>query len=546
MQNIITGEKITYTTEQQGCINYKGVKRKDLLIRAAAGGGKSLVLMARAKNYIEEAKRTGKKNAVIIFTYNNVLVQVLKEWLEITPEDEQYVTISTLHKYANKVYNSLPGFKLGNSAYAAVKNKLLAETLQAVTNSIKSDKYQKWGSKFWTEEFMWMRSMNVYDKSDAKHYFQLERTGRGHEHPMNREDRIIAFNMFCAYQNAMRKKKVFDDSPHGDERLLYLTHNKELISDKFKFDHVLIDEAQDQSMTQMMCLKSFVKEDKKGNVIGDVTICMDANQRIYASRWRPRDVFNVTSKYLSVPFRCTSQIDDFAEALKKKNVAVVDVEDQEEHIIPTAEGEKPRVICCANADDERRYVIAQINKWMADDPKHTIGIMCYTNAAVEKIGGWLSAEHIKYDLIKNDDECEYSIKEPGVKLCTMHTAKGLEFMRVILPQFYQGMVPQNWALKDEDLLAQQRNVAYVGMTRAMHQLFIIYNGRRSQFLDEIDKDLYEEVSFEQAVQYELKKPTPPYAKREVPEEQKADPKDTSPNNDESDDRPPKKKRRFTI
>ena len=33
---------------------------------------------------------------------------------------------------------------------------------------------------------------------------------------------------------------------------------------------------------------------------------------------------------------------------------------------------------------------------------------------------------------------------------------------------------------------------------------------------------------------------------QVPEEQKADPKDTSPNNDESDDRPPKKKRRFTI
>lgn len=546
MQNIVTGETITYTIEQQGCINYKGVKRKDLLIRAAAGGGKSLVLMARAKKYIEEAKKNGRKNAVIIFTYNNVLVQVIKEWLELTAEDEQYVVISTLHKYVNKVYGTLPGFKLGNPAYDAVKNNLLKEILQTTAKAINNDKYLKWGNKFWTEEFGWMRSMNIFDKSDSEQYFKLERTGRGHEHPMTREDRIVAFNMFCAYQSAMRKKKVFDDIPKGDERLLYLSHNKKLISDKFKYEHILIDEAQDQSMTQMMCLKTLVKEDLQGNPIGDVTICMDANQRIYGNRWRPRDVFNVTSKYLSVPFRCTSQIDDFAESLKKRNISVVDEEDQEEHVIPTATGEKPRVICCAKEDEERRYIVAQIRKWMKDDPAHTIGLMCYTNAAVEKIGRWLSAEHIEFEFIRHEEDCNYSIKKPGVKLCTMHTAKGLEFMRVILPQFYQGMVPQSWAIKDEDSLARQRNIAYVGMTRAMHQLLIVYNGRRSQFLNEIDKNLYEEVNFEQAVEYERRNPTPQYVKREVPVEQKADQRDTSPNTNEIDDRPPKKKRGFTI
>ena len=108
------------------------------------------------------------------------------------------------------------------------------------------------------------------------------------------------------------------------------------------------------------------------------------------------------------------------------------------------------------------------------------------------------------------------------------------------------MVPQSWAIKDEDALAQQRNVAYVGITRAMHQLLIIYNGNRSQFLDEIDKNLYNEVSFNQAVDYERQNPTPQYVKREVPLEQRASSKDALPNNDESDDRPPKKKGGFTI
>lgn len=546
MQNIVTGEKINYTEEQQKCINYKGVKRKDLLIRAAAGGGKSLVLMARAKRYIEEAKRTGKKNAVIIFTYNNVLVQVIKEWLELTPEDEQYATVSTLHKYVNKVYNSMPGFKLGNPAYEGLKVKMLGEVLDDTVGITNSDKYKKWGTKFWADEFMWMRSMNIFDGTDSEVYFTMERTGRGHEHHMSREDRVVAYGMFCAYQAALRKKKIFDDSPRGDERLLYLSHNEKLIPAQYKFEHILIDEAQDQSMTQMMCLKALIKKDANGNLLGDVTICMDANQRIYENRWRPRDVFDVTSKYLSVPFRCTSQIDDMAESLKKNNMSAVDEEDREEHIVPTATGERPKVIRCLKEDDERRYVLEQIKKWMKDDPEHTIGIMCYKNAAVEKIGKWLSAEHIDFEVIKNDENCKYSIKKAGVKLCTMHTAKGLEFMRVILPQFYQGMIPQSFALKDEESLIKQRNVAYVGMTRAMHQLVIVYNGRRSQFLDEIDKKLYEELSFEQAVEYDLKKPTPEYKKREVPPEHRANPNDTTPNNDETDDRPPKKKRSFTI
>jgi len=544
MQNIVTGEKITYTKEQQSCINYEGVKRKDLLIRAAAGGGKSLVMMARAKKYIEEARKADRKNSVIIFTYNNVLVSVIKEWLNLSPEDEKYITVSTLHKYVNKVYNSIPGFKLGNPAYSAVKSKIMDEVLKLSIDELNTDKYYKWGSKFWSEEFTWMRTMNIFDGKDYQEYMKLER-GRGHEHPMNNDDRVAAYLLFCNYQNSLRNKKVYDNSVVGDERILYISHHKADIPSILKFNHILIDEAQDQSMTQMMCLKAFIKEDSNGNPLGDVTICMDANQRIYGSRWKARSVFNVTSKYLSVPFRCTSQIDDFAESLKKNNKSVVDEEDQNEHIIPTASGVKPKVVHCSKEDEERLYVIAMAKKWMKDDPNHTVGILCFENKTVEKIGKWLSAAKVNFQIIKNDENTNFSIREPGIKLCTMHTAKGLEFMRVILPQFYQGMIPQSWAIKDEETLITQRNVAYVGMTRAMHQLVIVYNGHRSQFLDEIDSSLYDEVTYVEAVDFEKANRTPQYEKRVVPTEQRATQSDI-PNHDETDERPPKKKRNFTI
>ncbi len=271
----------------------------------------------------------------------------------------------------------------------------------------------------------------------------------------------------------------------------------------------------------MIALREFARQ--------DLTICMDANQRIYEGRWRFKDAaLDPTSKRLSYPFRCTGQIDALAESLKAKNQSAVPDEEKVEHIAPTATGEKPEIVCCRNEDEEKRYVIALIRKWMKDDPIHTIGIMCYKNNAVDKVAGWLSQEHIEFQTIRMDKDeknkkvCDFSIRKPGVKLCTIHTSKGLEFMRVILPQFYQGMVPQNWAVGDEDEMMRQRNIAYVGITRAMHQLTIVYNGRKSQFVNEMDPRLYISRTFDEAVETELKAPTPLYQKRSLPVEERPD------------------------
>ena len=56
------------------------------------------------------------------------------------------------------------------------------------------------------------------------------------------------------------------------------------------------------------------------------------------------------------------------------------------------------------------------------------------------------------------------------------------------------------------------------MTRAMHQLTIVYNGYKSKFIDELDSELYIARTFETAVETELRKPTPLYQKRDMPAE----------------------------
>jgi DNA helicase-2/ATP-dependent DNA helicase PcrA len=67
----------------------------------------------------------------------------------------------------------------------------------------------------------------------------------------------------------------------------------------------------------------------------------------------------------------------------------------------------------------------------------------------------------------------------GVQLSTLHAAKGREWDAVIIPGFQEGLVP----LEGADL-AEERNLAFVGMTRPRFHLTVTLNRSQppSQFL----------------------------------------------------------------
>ena len=86
-----------------------------------------------------------------------------------------------------------------------------------------------------------------------------------------------------------------------------------------------------------------------------------------------------------------------------------------------------------------------------------------------------------------------------VTLMTLHNAKGLEFPIVFIIGCEDGVFPHSRAL-DEGALEEERRLAYVGITRAMRELYITYArrrnvfgsesfGLRSRFIDEIPREL---------------------------------------------------------
>lgn len=97
-----------------------------------------------------------------------------------------------------------------------------------------------------------------------------------------------------------------------------------------------------------------------------------------------------------------------------------------------------------------------------------------------------------------------SAQGPSVQMMTLHSAKGLEFPLVFLGGMEEGLFPHRMSVEEPGRLEEERRLAYVGITRAMQELYLTYAesrrlhgqdsyNRPSRFLMEIPQDLLSEV-----------------------------------------------------
>ena len=94
--------------------------------------------------------------------------------------------------------------------------------------------------------------------------------------------------------------------------------------------------------------------------------------------------------------------------------------------------------------------------------------------------------------------------EDCVQLMSLHSAKGLEFPLVFLCGLEEGLFPHQRSIEEDGRLEEERRLCYVGMTRAMQQLYICFAEIRrlygkenytqaSRFLSEIPDQYIEEI-----------------------------------------------------
>ena len=109
----------------------------------------------------------------------------------------------------------------------------------------------------------------------------------------------------------------------------------------------------------------------------------------------------------------------------------------------------------------------------------------------------------KLSLLSEADEGQGSL-DARIWLMTLHAAKGLEFPTVIMAGLEEGVFPHSRAFDEEDEMAEERRLCYVGITRARSQLVLTGAARRrvfgeyqamepSRFLDELPPQLIERI-----------------------------------------------------
>lgn len=248
-------------------------------------------------------------------------------------------------------------------------------------------------------------------------------------------------------QNLRKRKVTFEDLPS----LLHI--NNLLCGCNQKYNHIVIDEAQDYGLFHFDALKETFP-DSTFSIYGDLA------QSIYSYRgikdWESVafEIFgnNCSILNLNKSYRTTIEITNNANKVLRQ----IDLTEAEPVI---RHGREISFEDFAKSDD---YKIAKINDWL-NKGYQTIAVICKTDKEAENTYNSLSKHGIDITHIKASD-VDY---DGGVFVLTSALSKGLEFDAVMINDASNKVYDEN-NVDDMHLL-------YVAETRALHELDVLYD-----------------------------------------------------------------------
>jgi len=254
------------------------------------------------------------------------------------------------------------------------------------------------------------------------------------------------------------------------------------------FDYVIVDEAQDITVTQLRFLAA-IGADRPNALF----FAGDLGQRIFQQpfSWKALGVdIRGRSRTLRVNYRTSHQIRSQADRLLDPEIADVDGNvESRKGTVSVFNGPKP-LIQIAQSEEEEIGLVSQWLQNLIEDglTPHEIGIFVRSAREIDRAESAAKAANLQYKILDENIETTQGY----ASVSTMHFAKGLEFRAVVVMACDDEVIPSQQRIETvaddadlEEVYNTERHLLYVAITRARDHLLITSVAPVSEFLDDL-------------------------------------------------------------
>ena len=480
-------------------------------VNGGPGSGKTLVAVKRAIFLAKDYKYAEKDDKVLFLFYNKSLERTIKKLFESEKDYEKIkdkIEIRSIDSFFVKEYinaNNQEFFayvkKANNdkdfvTSYDKERKERIENILLAKKEELK--KFFPEDAEFVLSEIDWLRNCCYMKKEE---YLEIKRYGRGNQKKLQKEEKEEIYRILNLYRGSNKKDTLrYTDFYDIAFLFLYYFEKEENRNKVKKYNHVIVDEAQDLSKIHFRFINLICEISKtSGNTI---SLFMDKNQSIYpeqawifGNRTLKQVGININKSFtLNRAYRNVKEIFDVAKKLNPE-IEVGDIPDTKNQNLTLTfsvdRGIKPFFIKYSDSEDRLNNLCKDIKtlvnefNYKYDD----ISIICLNEQSIKEIQNSLQKEHISY--VKKNKIGE------GVNITTYHSAKGTENKIIFIPNIDELNASELTELYPdktrEEILEELKKLLYIGMTRATEVLIV---SSLKIELSEYQKKLLEVFDFE--------------------------------------------------
>jgi len=457
-----------------------------VLVRGGAGTGKTVVAMHRAKHLADQIEKDPKRagERVLLTTFTTSLAHDIEANLR---------TLCPAHLEARPP--RIEVINLDRWVSQFLKRKSFAREV-AFFGEARDRLDQIWRDVFddhdlpegLSEPFIraeWAQIVQAKGLTDQRGYLKASRAGRGT--PLDRKKRAVLWDIFADY----RARLISEGLAEPDDAYREATEILTAEAPNLPYAAVIVDEAQDMGEQAFRLIRAIMPETPAGDR-NSLFIVGDAHQRIYGRRAAMSACgINVRgrSKRLLLNYRTTQEIRAWAVSVLE-GVSVDDLDEGTDTLrgyVSLMRGAAPELVGCRSEAEELDGLLAWVRALPPDQIRLSdIGVLCARRADADRVQAALRGAGIETVMLQSGAD-DRSV--PGVRITTMHRAKGLEFFAVAIPFLSQAAFPPPGALRTavdpadkEDIVMQYRSLLHVAATRAKKALRVSWSGEASALM----------------------------------------------------------------